>query len=542
LGILSDRVPRKFVTAAAGVPMAAAAIGFAIAPAPQWIFLYAFLFGIGFGGVFSTGWALAMDSIPAMRDVARDLGLWGIATNFPNVVAPLVGGWLIGLFGGTRAGYQAVFGLAGFSFALASLVVLRVGRQPLSSLWGWPLRFAAISSNFFWDYLAYRIRTFGPIAAARGSTLIVANHQHDIEGQTIVSTSTVLGRHWRHPIFMVNSRRMFEPGFLAMRLPFLRSLLRTYNAKPLFLALGMLPLENELGSRQVAALAWSLQSAHGPLRLDEIFEDTTAALFPSGTKTTDLLGSENFAKSHTVVKMSALREPYRREMLDETRRLIEEDLGRMEEVVRRGGTFYMSPEGKYSTDGRMGPIKGVYDRLAPWAKTIYLVGVAYDPFVSKRFSMVYRVAILGDKEKIKETLAATRPVVTSQLLGAWLDGRTQPFTAEEAVAAVETKLASLPKPLFVDPELRRNPRRLVCSALPLMVAWGILCHPEQPRSGVVEGQLDGRAALRQAQRDTWYALTQTRRHPQFPFVADIISYQANFLAETIANAQYSPST
>jgi MFS family permease len=129
LGILSDRAPRKIVTAIAGVPMAMAAIGFAIAPAPQWIFLYAFLFGIGFGGIFSSGWALAMDAIPAMRDVARDLGIWGIGTHLPNVFAPLIGGWLIASFHGTRAGYQAVFALAGLSFALASLTVLRVGHS-----------------------------------------------------------------------------------------------------------------------------------------------------------------------------------------------------------------------------------------------------------------------------------------------------------------------------------------------------------------------------------------------------------------------------
>lgn len=126
LGILSDRAPRKFVASAACVPMALAAIGFAVIPAPQWIFLYAFLFGIGFGGIFSSGWALAMDSMPRMRDVARDLGLWGIATNIPNVIAPLIGGWLIGVFHGGRGGYQAVFALAGLSFALAAVTILRV--------------------------------------------------------------------------------------------------------------------------------------------------------------------------------------------------------------------------------------------------------------------------------------------------------------------------------------------------------------------------------------------------------------------------------
>ena len=124
LGLLSDRVPRKIVTALAGAAMAVATIGFALAPELSWILPFAVLFGIGFGGVISSGWALAMDAIPKLRDVARDLGLWGIATLLPNVVAPLVGGWLIGLFHGTRAGYQAVFGLSGFSFALASLTVL----------------------------------------------------------------------------------------------------------------------------------------------------------------------------------------------------------------------------------------------------------------------------------------------------------------------------------------------------------------------------------------------------------------------------------
>ncbi len=117
--------------------------------------------------------------------------LWGIATSVPNIVAPLVGGWLIGRFGGTRAGYQAVFGLAGFSFALASVSVLRVGQRPLSSLWGWPVRFAAITSNYVWDHLAYRVRSWGRLPRRRGATLLIANHQHDFESPAIVSTTTV---------------------------------------------------------------------------------------------------------------------------------------------------------------------------------------------------------------------------------------------------------------------------------------------------------------------------------------------------------------
>jgi MFS family permease len=521
LGILSDRVPRKIVTSIAGIPMAAAAIGFAIAPAPQWIFLYAFLFGIGFGGVFSTGWALAMDSIPAMRDVARDLGLWGIATNLPNVFAPLVGGWLIGLFHGTRAGYQAVFGLAGFSFALASLAVLRVGRTPTSSLWGWPMRFAAITTNFVWDHVAYRVRDFGRVPRRRGASLIVANHQHDLESMSIVATTTLKSGSWRHPIFTACARRMYEPGFLAVRLPWLRFLLRHYNSGPLFLTLGLMPLENELGSREISALAWSVGRRHGPQRLDEIFDDRVASLFAPGTMTSELWNSDNFAKARTVVKVSTLREPYRREILDETRALIEEDLTRMEDVLRGGGTFYLTPEGRYSIDGRIGKMRGAVDRLAPLA-TIYLACVSYDPFVSKRLSMLYRMIRLDDRDHLTETLAANRPVVASQLLGAWLNERSRPFTTEDACAAVDACLRALPPSLFVDPELRANPHRLVRAALPLMVEWRILtpCHPEP-----VEGRRT-------------YSLAPTRRHPQFPFVEDIVAYQARLLEETVQNARY----
>ncbi|MGA2758903.1 MAG: MFS transporter [Candidatus Cybelea sp.] len=519
LGLLSDRVSRKIVTAIAIGCMATATIGFALAPVLGWMLPFALLFGIGFGGVMSSGWALAMDAIPKMRDVGRDLGLWGIATSLPNIAAPLVGGWLIGLFGGTRAGYQAVFGLSGFSFALAALSVLRVGRRPLSSLWGWPLRFAAVTSNYAWDHFAYRVRSWGRLPRRRGPTLIVANHQHDFESPAIVSSTTVESGSWRHPIFTASSRRMYEPGFLADRIGWLRFLLRGVNAGQLFMTLGLLPLENELSARALAAFAWSVQRRHGPLPIDEIFDDSVASRFPPETKSTDLWRREFFDRARAVVRVSTVREPYRREILDETRENLEKDLALLEDVVRRGGTFYLTPEGHYSYDGRLRAMRGAVDRLAPLA-TIYIIGVSYDPFVSTRLSMLYRVVRLdeaqGDwKKTMMPTLAAIRPVVTSQLLGAWLHERDEAFTADEACAAVEDRLAKLPQQLFVDPELRRNPRRMVRAALPLMVKWKIL--------------------QRESDR---YRKTAEPRHPQFPFVRDILAYQAAFVGETIENADY----
>jgi MFS family permease len=528
LGLLSDRLPRKIITSLSGACMAAATIGFALAPELKWMLPFAVLFGIGFGGVISSGWALAMDAIPKLRDVARDLGLWGIATTLPNVVAPLIGGWLIGMFHGTRAGYQAVFGLSGFSFALASLVVLRVGRRPISSLWGLPMRLFAAVMNYSWNHLAYRVRGWGRVPRRRGATLIVANHQHDLESMAIISTTMVRHGSWRHPIFTASSRRMYEPGFMALRLPWLRPLLRRVNAGPLFMVFGMLPIENELNSREIARFAWAVQQRHGPLLLSDIFDQRVAERFAARTKSSDLWGRKYFLPSREIVKVTALREPYRREILEETRASIGQDLARLEDIVRRGGTVYLTPEGKYSIDGRMRPMRGLVERLAPLA-TIYLAGVSYDPFVSERFSMLYRIVrspVVSletgriDESPMKKTLAAIRPVVTSQLLGAWLASSdlgngAVAFTAEDACAAVETRMANLPPALFVDPELQRAPRRMVRAALPRMVKWRIL--------------------EREGDR---YRLAPQRRHPQFPFVEDIIEYQSCFLQETLENARY----
>lgn len=514
LGVLSDRAPRKIVTALSGGSMAAATIGFALAPELRSLLPFAVLFGIGFGGVLSSGWALAMDSIPKLRDVGRDLGLWSIATSLPNVVAPLVGGWLIDLFHGGRSGYQAVFGLSGFSFALASLAVLRVGRRPVSTMWAIPLRAAAVLANYVWDHVAYRVRHWGRIPRRRGPTLIVANHQHDFESMAIVSTTTVESGPWRHPVFTASSRRMYEPGFLATRLPWLRPLLRRVNAGPLFVSIGMLPIENELRSRDLAAFAWTVQRRRGVLPLSEIFEDRIAGRFPAGTKSSDLWRPELFARAHAVVRLTSVREPYRREILDDTRANIEQDLASMEEVVRRGGTFYLTPEGRYTRTGRIQQMRGAVERLAPLA-TIYLAGVSYDPFVSRRLSMLYRLVRFGgsDLDLLTKNLAAIRPVTTSQLLGSWLEGRIEPFAIDDASAALAARVAALPRGIFVDPELRRSPRAMVKRALPMMASWQIL-------------EREGEE----------YRLSAQRRHPQFPFVDDIVAFQARFLEETLENS------
>jgi MFS family permease len=128
-GTLSDRVPRKYILAAAGIPMALAGLGFALAPQQQYLIYYALCFGLGYGAFLAVGWALAIDSVPQMRDVARDLGIWGIASGLPTIVAPIGGGWLLARYASPLEGYRMLFLLAGLFFALGGVAVLGVRRR-----------------------------------------------------------------------------------------------------------------------------------------------------------------------------------------------------------------------------------------------------------------------------------------------------------------------------------------------------------------------------------------------------------------------------
>jgi MFS family permease len=125
-GVLSDKLDRRLVVCLSGLPMTLAALGFALFPYPSVIFIFAALFGLGYGGVFSVGWALALDAVPELGDVARDLGLWGTLSNSPMVIAPALGAVIIA-HGSTPAdGYRWLFATAGGAFLLGSLTVLAV--------------------------------------------------------------------------------------------------------------------------------------------------------------------------------------------------------------------------------------------------------------------------------------------------------------------------------------------------------------------------------------------------------------------------------
>ena len=132
-GVLSDRLNRTVVVAIAGIPMTLGALGFALFPSLQFLLAWGVLFGLGFGAVFSVGWAIALDAIPEMGDVARDLGIWATVSNLPMVIAPSIGAFLLLHASSERVGFRNLFMSAAACFALGSLTVLRVGTRPLAT-------------------------------------------------------------------------------------------------------------------------------------------------------------------------------------------------------------------------------------------------------------------------------------------------------------------------------------------------------------------------------------------------------------------------
>ena len=517
LGFLSDRVPRKVVVALCGIPMTLAAAGFAIMPEEHWMFGFAFLFGIGFGGIMSTGWALAIDSVPKLRDVARDLGIWGIAQNFPQVIAPLVGGWVLTMYGHSLAGYRTLFFGAAGCFAMGSLVVLAVGKKPFIPWWAVPERLASAFIVGGVLKVLYRIRSWGRLPGGRGPSLVISNHQIEIDLMLPVAQLILTGG-WKTPVLMACAKMMYEPGWMALRVPQLWRVLYNFNMGWLLEGMGLLPLENELQSRSVARWAWGAQRRHGVIALDAVFKDDVVRQNGlQGLDSSDLFRAANFKKAQeTYVRLSDLKQPYKKEAFDDMRAGVDKDLAAIENAVRAGATFYITPEGEYSHDGRMLPFRGIWDRLEPVAQRIFLLAISYDPFVGRRLSQLYRIVELNDRAKVTSELAAARPVTASALFAEWLSSRSGPFTQEDAMRAITERLRSLPEALFIDPELASNPLRRVHEMLEKLARLGILLRSQKH-----------------------YMLSENRRHPQFPEVADIVSFQAAFFAETLQGLQRS---
>jgi hypothetical protein len=364
-------------------------------------------------------------------------------------------------------------------------------------------------------YLSFRVRVrqWGHLPADRGATVLITNHQHIDEGE-MVTARTFLLHPWK-PLVMCNSRRTFETGFIAAELPWTAWFTRRMNLSGLWGAYGIFPIENHLFSRPLISLAEELRAAHGDLPLEAILPpETLEPLGLEGRVLSDLWRAADFMRARAWVKVAKLKQPYRREVLEKLRVVTERDIAAIVERVRTGATFYITPEGDFSRDGRMHPMRGgIVEALAPFAD-LWLCAIAYDPFRGRRLSMLYRVLRYEGAADIGTALAGARPITTSALLAAFLLGAPKTFVAQDAVRAVRERLDSLPGNVFVDPELRRAPDAAVIDALANLRKRGTL-----------------------ASDDERYRLTPHRADARFPHVPDMIEFQRNMLDETLASAR-----
>lgn len=98
-GWLSDRVGRRGIVSASAVMMAAPCLLFLTAPSFPLLLGLSVVFGLGYGAFISVDWALATDVLPSRETAAaKDMGIWGIATTLPQVLAPLAGGPMLDAF------------------------------------------------------------------------------------------------------------------------------------------------------------------------------------------------------------------------------------------------------------------------------------------------------------------------------------------------------------------------------------------------------------------------------------------------------------
>jgi hypothetical protein len=358
-----------------------------------------------------------------------------------------------------------------------------------------------------WLATRVRVRQFGRLPPRRGPGVLIANHQHEDESEIVVGRAFL--QSGCRPLYTASSRRMYEPGFFAVRMPWLAPLTRGLNAGPLFLALGMLPLENELASRPLRSIARTVHARHGDLPLELVLRAEALAAAPRrATRLRELLAPRALIAGETRVKLSHVLEPYRGELVAALRAGVEADIARIAGVVRRGATFFVTPEGFYSTDGRMRPLKGIVDHLVPLGR-VWLAAIAFDPFRGRRLSLLYRVVEPAGRRDLRSSLAAARPVTTSALLASWMLAVRLPFERAEARDGVRRLRDELPPGAFVDPELRADADRCVDEAL------------DGPHAPVVAG-------------GARFTLAPERRDRRFPGVEDVVAYQAAFHAETLA--------
>ncbi len=474
MGRASDRGDRTRTVAMAGVPMAVAATGFAVFPYPFLIFALAVVWGVGYGAFLSVDWALALDSIPDLSNVARDLGVWGIASNLPAVVAPLVGGFILAHAATPRIGYRVLFLTAGASFAAGSALVLR--SRPRSRGAGWlQTGLSLLVAAVLWSYvgLMYRVRVLGRLPRDRRGLVVLGNHLHDLEGM-VIPARLFLARPWQGPVRTAASVRVFEPGLLASRAPrWLGPWLAPLNVGRIVRALGVLPIENMPLSRPVASWAYEVWQAHGDLPLAQVLTpEALGRVGESGSRRLRALWAPGRQPQlGPMAPVTCLREPFRSQARERLRARVADQVRTLVAAMGDGETVYITPEGRMSTTGELGRFRAALDPLLASARAVILAATAYDPWAARRLLMVTRLTAPLDPADLRASLMAARPVTVSQQLADHIVAHPQ---GGSLTALVNSARPDEPRRLgaFLAPQ--RRDERAVRRAVARMAARGVI--------------------------------------------------------------------
>jgi MFS family permease len=133
LGMLSDHIRRTPVVCVATILMSLAAFTFVVFPGNVPLWPLGVLFSLGYGAYTSVDWALAIDAMPSLNTIGKDMGLWSASTTLPAIIAPVLGSLTISLasniFGQTSLGYRLVFAIATIFLLLGAVFILRFREQ-----------------------------------------------------------------------------------------------------------------------------------------------------------------------------------------------------------------------------------------------------------------------------------------------------------------------------------------------------------------------------------------------------------------------------
>lgn len=515
MGMISNRANRATIVVLATLPMALATLAFGVTRSLSAIDVLAVIYGMGYGAFLSVDWALALDTMPDMTNVARNLGVWGMAAGLPAVIAPAIGGVILTHAGNAPEGYRTLFWVAGSSIA-AGAAVLFVWAHPPKKLLTLAVAFPVAHTLALAVRLSARVRVLGDPVPRLGGTLMIANHQSDLDSLFLPAFL-----YTRHPCDLppvsIGSARLFERRFLGVRAPgWLRWAVYWIGVGPILRLLQVLPIEDGIRLRPLTSWVEAVAARHGNLPASTVFESAVLERLGPGAASArirDFLRLGWLARTRVPVPVRYLREPYRLELQDAVRRDLDAQMRAIRAALQAGQTVYLTPEGRLTTNGEIGRFRGVMDQLRDLlpAVNLYCAAIAYDPLRRSRIGMVCHLVKAPAAGDLRTALAGLRPLTRSHLVARALGRFEGTFTLEALVGAMRQDLRRVPSGAFVDPELATDLRPVAKEALKVLAHARVLI-----RSGA------------------GYRMIGTWRHPWFPQVPDLLAYLRRQWDETQA--------